>query len=154
MGQPAAEFSPNLGPHNRESFFAAQHRNRRSTWLISWLCVAAALVMGLPLTLVLTPLIYAVTLGTAEIVNAFSPLPPEFWRNVHAFERLLVAIGNSLFEQRPIDPSTLALGLTALLAPGIILSLLLWLTVLAMFRRAGVGVCCSVCTPVRRTRAT
>jgi hypothetical protein len=61
-----------------ETFFKAQERNRRATWRMSALCVVAAFLMGIPLTLVLTPFFYAVSMATAEVVNYFSPLPPQF----------------------------------------------------------------------------
>ena len=58
-----------VGPTAPESFFTAQKRNRRACWRITAVCYVAALILGLPLTLVITPLIYAVTLVVAEIVN-------------------------------------------------------------------------------------
>src|ERR1051325_12139744 len=71
----------NFGPKNPETFFAAQKRNRRATWRMSALTAFAAFVMGIPLTLVLTPLLYALALFAAEMFNRFiSPLPPEFWQ--------------------------------------------------------------------------
>lgn len=62
-------------PRDRESFFAAQARNRRATWRISVLCVLAAALMGIPLALIITPLLYGVALIIADVVNLFSPLP-------------------------------------------------------------------------------
>jgi hypothetical protein len=67
-------------PRDRESFLDAQRRNRRATWRLSTLCVLAAVAMGIPLALVVTPLIYAVGLIAADIINYFTPLPPEFWQ--------------------------------------------------------------------------
>src|SRR5262245_36718833 len=71
----------NFQPQNPETFFRAQKRNRRATWRLSALSAFAAIIMGVPLTLVLTPLLYVLTLAGAEIINHFSPLPPEFWQN-------------------------------------------------------------------------
>ena len=56
-----------------ETFFRAQKRNRRATWRMSALGVLAAFLMGIPLTLVLTPLIYGGILLVADIINYFSP---------------------------------------------------------------------------------
>src|SRR5579859_8259535 len=78
----------NFGPLNPETFFKAQKRNRRATWRMSALCTFAAFIMGIPLTLVLTPLLYGGTLIVAEIVNHFSPLPPEFWRQANDLAKL------------------------------------------------------------------
>jgi Zn-dependent protease with chaperone function len=128
-----------IGPRDRESFFTAQRRNRRATWRISFLCAVAAIIMGLPLTLVLTPLGYSITLIIAEIVNYFSPLPAEFWQNAHALARLAARVGNFVFDHKPLDPQSLAIGLAAMLLPGIVITLLLWMVVHALFRRGGVG---------------
>src|SRR5438105_3409297 len=48
-----------LAPRDPETFFKAQERNRRATWRMSALCLVAAFLMGMPLTLVLTPFLYA-----------------------------------------------------------------------------------------------
>src|SRR5512146_2154079 len=71
-----------------ETFFKAQQRNRRATWRMTALSVFAAFLMGIPLTLVLTPLLYAVTLAAAELVNYFWPFPPEFWQNANSLAKL------------------------------------------------------------------
>jgi len=81
-------------PRDRESFFDAQRRNRRATWRMSVLCVFAAVVIGIPLALVVTPLLYAVALIVADIINYFSPLPAAFWQFSTDLARFgLVALG-------------------------------------------------------------
>ena len=131
--------APPRGPRDRESFFDAQKRNRRATWRMSGLAVMSALVMGLPLTLILTPLIYAVALIVTQIVSYFFPLPPAVWRDVDELGRLAARVADYVFNHKPVDTRTLVLGMAAVLGPGIILSLGLWLVVLATFRRGGVG---------------
>lgn len=128
-----------FGPRDRESFFDAQRRNRRATWRMSFFCFIAALSMGIPLTLLLSPLIYAVLLIGAEIYNYYSPLPREFWLQVENLARLAQRVGNFIFNHKPIDPQSAILGSLVLFLPGILLSILLWLTVLTLFRRGGVG---------------
>ncbi|HKD15911.1 MAG TPA: M48 family metalloprotease [Candidatus Angelobacter sp.] len=123
-----------------ETFYKAQKRNRHATWRMSLLCLIAALLMGIPLTLVLTPLFYAGTMVVAEIVNYFSPLPPEFWQNVNSLGQLAVKVGDYVINQKgTLDPQTLAFGLGLILLPGIVIALVLWIGVLALFRRGGVG---------------
>jgi Zn-dependent protease with chaperone function len=131
--------SASLGPHDRESFFAAQRRNRRATWRLTALCVLTALAMGIPLTLVLTPLFYAGTLVAADVVTYFRPLPPEFWAAMKDLSQLAVRVGDYFFHNKPLDPQLLAGGLTVLLLPGMAMALALWMAMLALFRRAGVG---------------
>jgi Zn-dependent protease with chaperone function len=128
-----------FGPANRESFFDAQRRNRRATWRVSALCVVAVVAMGIPLALVLTPLLYAGTLIVAEIVNSFSPLPAVFWQQAGEVARIGIVAGNWLFEHQAADPRELALAAALLLLPGAGLSLVLWLGVDALFQHGGVG---------------
>src|SRR5215469_5522655 len=129
-----------IGPANPETFYKAQKRNRRATWRMSFLCLVASLLMGIPLTLVLTPLFYAVTLIGAEVWNYFSPLPPEFWQNVNTLGRLAMQVGDYFINHKgTLDPQTLGLAAALLLLPGILIAFLLWICVLALFRRGGVG---------------
>src|SRR5215467_15481039 len=110
-----------LAPRDPETFYQAQKRNRRATWRMSFLCAVAALLMGIPLTLVLTPLFYAVTLIGAEIWNYFSPLPPEFWQNANALGRLASQVGDYYINHKgAVDPQTLILAAVLLLLPGIV----------------------------------
>lgn len=142
MGQPSdatAAVRPFV-PRDPETFYKAQKRNRRATWRMSFFCAIAALLMGIPLTLVLTPLFYGLTLMGAEIWNYFSPLPPEFWQNANALGRLAIQVGDYFFNHKgTLDPQTLALAAALLLLPGIVIAFLLWVAVLTLFRRGGVG---------------
>jgi Zn-dependent protease with chaperone function len=131
---------PPGGQHDRETFYKAQKRNRRATWRIAAMCFVAALIMGIPLTLVLTPLIYALTLAVADVINYFSPLPREFWTTVNGLGRLLFNLGDYFFNHRgTLDVQTLAAGMVVMLAPGMVITFILWTGVLALFRRGGVG---------------
>lgn len=126
-------------PRDRESFLDAQQRNRRATWRLSALCVLAAVVMGIPLALTVTPLLYAVALIAADIINIFSPVPPAVWARAEEVARFgFVALG-WLLQHQPADPRALALGAAVLLLPGMVLSLVLWLGVSVLFRRGGIG---------------
>jgi Zn-dependent protease with chaperone function len=130
---------PRFGPHDRESFFDAQRRNRRATWRMSFFCFLAAFAMGIPLTLALSPLIYFVVLVGAEVYNYYSPLPKEFWIYVGNLAHLAQRVADAVFNHKPIDPETAVLGSLVFLLPGILLSVVFWLSVLALFRRGGVG---------------
>jgi len=127
-------------PRDRESFLDAQQRNRRATWRISVLCVVAAVVMGIPLALIITPLLYAVVLISADVINYFSPLPQEFWQIAAEFARFgKVGLTWILQPKTAADPQALAIGLAVMLLPGIVLSIALWLSIDVLFRRSGVG---------------
>ena len=136
----AANTARSFAPRDPETFYRAQKRNRRATWRMSFLCALAAFLMGIPLTLVLTPLFYAVTIIGAEIINYFSPLPAEFWQNLTALGQLALRVGDYYINQKgSLDPQELAVGLALILLPGIVIAFVLWIGVLALFRRGGVG---------------
>jgi len=136
QAQPAATFVP----RDPETFFRAQKRNRRATWRMSALGVFAAFIMGIPLTLALTPLVYAGTLVVAEIVNHFSPLPLEFWRGVRTFGRLGMRVGDYFINHKgTLDPQELAIGLCVVLLPGMVIAFALWAGIMTLFRRGGAG---------------
>src|SRR5262244_3990301 len=128
--RPAANFTP----RNPETFFKAQKRNRHATWRMSALCVFAAFVMGIPLTLVLTPLLYALTLVAADIVNYFSPLPPEFWQTAESFAKLGIRVGDYFFNHRGVlDQQELVIALCLVLLPGMLLVFFLWVGMQLLF---------------------
>src|SRR5262249_47204891 len=130
----------NFQPRNPETFFRAQRRNRRATWRMSALSAFAAIIMGIPLTLVLTPLLYVLTLAAAEIINHFSPLPPEFWDNTNQLAHLGMRVADYVINQKgSLDPQELAAGLALVLLPGMLLAFALWAGMLLLFRRGGVG---------------
>src|SRR5215469_1455100 len=119
-----------------ETFYKAQKRNRHATWRMSLLCLIAALLMGIPLTLVLTPLFYAGTLVIAEIVNHFSPLPPEFWQTANSLARLASRLVNYVLNHRgTLDPQELATALAIVLLPGMAIAFLLWAGMMVLFHR-------------------
>ncbi|HEY6968200.1 MAG TPA: hypothetical protein VJA94_03270, partial [Candidatus Angelobacter sp.] len=138
MGQPSDAAIPRqrFVIAQPETFYKAQKRNRRATWRMSFLCFVAALLMGIPLTLALTPLFYAVTIIVAEIINYFSPLPPEFWQNLTALGQVAVKVGDYYINHKgQLDPQELATGLALILLPGIVIAFVLWIGVLTLFRR-------------------
>ena len=141
MSEPAhsTAFEQRFLSRDRESFLDAQQRSRRATWRLSALCVLAAVVMGIPLALIVTPLLYAVALIAADIINIFSPIPPTLWARAEEIPRFgMVALAWAT-QHQPADRQALALGAAALLLPGTALSLVLWLGMGVLFRRSGVG---------------
>ena len=138
--RPEAPATRNFGPKNPETFFAAQKRNRRATWRMSALSAFAAFVMGIPLTLVLTPLLYVLTLAAAEIINHFYPIQ-DFLRSANQLAQLGVRVADYVLNGKgsPPEPQDLAIALALVLLPGMILAFGLWLGMLLLFRRGGVG---------------
>lgn len=99
IGFPQSASAPRFSPHDRESFFDAQRRNRHATWRLSAVTVIATIVMGIPLALTITPLLYAAGLITAEIVSAES-----FCRNVRVFTSVNVCGAGERARQRKSGP--------------------------------------------------
>ena len=107
---------------------------------MSALCVFAALIMGIPLTLVLTPLLYGLTLVVADIINYFSPLPAEFWQNANDLANVAYRAADYLINNHgTLDINGLIFAAVLMLAPGMVLAFLLWMGMRLLFRHGGVG---------------
>jgi Zn-dependent protease with chaperone function len=129
----------NFGPANPETFFVAQKRNRRATWRMSALCTFAAFIMGVPLTLVLTPLLYTIGMLVLETVNHFSP-QPELLQQANDLAKLGLRVADYVINQKgTLDPGELTAGLLLVLLPGMTVAYGLWFAMLALFRHGGVG---------------
>jgi Zn-dependent protease with chaperone function len=129
-----------VGPRDRESFFEAQRRNRRATWRLTAVSALAVVVMGIPLALTITPLLYAAALIIADIISIWLPLPASLWQRADQLAHYgLQAIIWATQGGKSANPQALLLGAAVLLLPGAVLSVGLWLGVNALFRRAGVG---------------
>lgn len=128
-----------IGPRDRESFFDAQRRNRRATWRLSVVSILATIIMGIPLALTITPLLYAAGLFIADIINIWIPLPAGFWQSANDLARYGIFAIDWLTQGKMANPQALILGTAVLLLPGSFLSVGLWLGVNALFRRSGVG---------------
>src|SRR5512146_88062 len=138
MSSPDTAGSRTFTVRDPETFFKAQKRNRRATWRMSALSAFSAFIMGIPLTLVLTPLLYAGALLIADVVNYFSPLPPEFWQNANDLAKFGLRVGEYVFNQRGmVYPQEIAIALALFLLPGMVLAFLLWAGMLLLFRHGG-----------------
>jgi Zn-dependent protease with chaperone function len=123
----------------QESFFKAQTRNRRATWKLSVLCAFSATAVGVPLALVITPLLYGVVLIMADVVNLLWPVPADFWREADQFARFGKIAFDWLLQQKSADPQTLVMGAAVMLVPGMLFSFALWAGLNLLFRRSGTG---------------
>jgi Zn-dependent protease with chaperone function len=128
-----------FGPADRVSFLAEQRRRRRQTWRLSAICTVVVLVTGLPLSVVLTPAAYAVLLGTVRVTGLMAAMPPAgrelLRRNATLVPRLFEALGGNTH----VPLSQAISGGLIVAAPGVVVSLALWLALRALFVRAGAG---------------
>src|SRR6202011_6338159 len=76
---------PPPGPADRVAFFDEQRRNRRATWRLAAASALGVALMGIPVSIVVTPLVYGVLLIGGDIVNLIHPLP-------HAVTDRLIAL--------------------------------------------------------------
>ena len=118
------------GPADRESFRRAQARNRRHARLLSILCLLTALVMGIPLAALISPLLCAAIVLGADLVNLIHRTP-DIGGIVVA--RLSLAI------KGPPSPAGVASLIALGLIPGALFMLMTWVGVRALFLRCGVG---------------
>lgn len=123
---------PVPGPADRDTFLSQQARYRRDTWKLTSLCLLAILLMGIPLSVVVSPLIWSALLLGADLLNLIRPVPDLGHLAFATIDRVL----NGRTTPSTKDVATLW---TALVVPGMLVMLLAWLGVLALFLRAGTG---------------
>ncbi|HJR62052.1 MAG TPA: M48 family metalloprotease, partial [Gemmatimonadaceae bacterium] len=138
---PLTYYAPVAGPANRVHFLDEQRRNRRKSWRFAVLATIAVVVTGIPIGILVTPLVFTIALVLAHIVNLIAPLSPEVWDRSRRIAELIP----KTMEQIPDSPAQIAdvaaalPPLLLLLVPGSVAMLALWLFVLGLLRRAGVG---------------
>src|SRR5579872_7137317 len=119
-----------------------QRRHRRASWRFSALAIAAVLVTGLPLSSIVSPLLYALALVVSEIINAINPtlIPSSTWTKLHELPLLMphaLAFLAGKHVKVPLDELFILSAI--LVAPGAILLLAFWSMIRVVFHRAGVG---------------
>src|SRR5581483_6733800 len=129
-------YAPLAGPVDRVSFYQEQARRRRGTWVNSGVCALAVAVLGLPFSLLLTPLLIGLTwllarlLGQEQVLAA-SPWPEAF----RTIDRAMDAGSTPGAAPVPWWDIVTAVGVLAI--PGAIALIAAWLAIAAAFRRSG-----------------
>jgi len=127
-------YKPIPGPVDRVSFFSMQRRHRRASWRFSALAIAAVFLTGLPLSILITPLLYAVALLVGEVTNA------RWLAQIHDVPLLFPhALAYLAGKQVVVPVRELLIVSGVLVIPGAILLLGFWAMIRTVFRRAGVG---------------
>lgn len=106
------------GRDGRETFYEAQARHRRSSWRFTALSAGAVLVLGLPLSVLVSPFASALVLVTADVVNLVVPTPD-------------IGDGYGGLDNVPVAGG--------LLVPGMVVMGLAWLAVRRIFMRSAAG---------------
>ena len=111
-----------------------QRRHRRASWRFSALAIVAVFLTGFPLSILITPLLYAIALIVGEISRA------SWLARLHDVPLLFPHAAAFLAGKQVIVPLREILIVSGILvAPGAILLLGFWTMIRVVFRRAGVG---------------
>jgi Zn-dependent protease with chaperone function len=122
----------------RTTFFDEQARYRRWTWRWTVVSAVAVAVMGLPLSLILTPVVYLVALVALHFTSRIVAVPPEVWawvdgvgtlvpRALEASDRGVRAAAEVILPAAPV-----------LIAPGALGILIVWHSVRRMLESVGI----------------
>ncbi len=122
------------GPADRASFFDEQQRNRRATWRLSFFCGLTIVVMGMIISAIVTPAFVFELAVLIGIIDFFLPLPAISHSALNAYGSMINNV--SAGTQHPIRFS---FGLVELVAPGLLVTYLLWRWLHRVFMRYGVG---------------
>jgi Zn-dependent protease with chaperone function len=132
------------GPADRTSFFAEQARHRRVTWRLSALAVLAVILAGMPLSMVVTPIIFLAIILLTKLLSVMVLMPPavpELYRSVAwSIGAIFDAVEAS--DQGPVPMAMMwsaLVGVVLLLTPGILAMTGLWMLLRGLFSGAGVG---------------
>src|SRR5688572_3432483 len=125
------------GPISRAHFLDEQRRNRRATWRFSAFAVIAAALSGLPLGILLSPPLFALTLVIVHGVDLVAPIPASVW---NALEHVALAVPNTWAVMRGDGRSVpWALLAVVFVLPGTLLMLVAWGWIRVLFGHVGVG---------------
>jgi Zn-dependent protease with chaperone function len=133
----ARRYASVAGPVDRATFYEEQRRHRQATWRHSAVCLLASAVMGLPLSLVVTPFLILLTLLAARVLGVEHLPGAQPWREALATLDRWSAGGAAGTDGPAWWEVVAALGVLA--APGAVVLVLLWLAMAAVFGRAGSG---------------
>lgn len=145
----AAGWAPVPGPENRESFRKAQRRHRRATWRLAFVSALAALVTGIPMSIALTPVLFALAVVLTWAAGKVVPVPEQVWDFYISSGRVLMDVVDSLDDPAtagvvegdvgriPLD--LLVRAAVVWLVPGMLFMLGCWVMLRALFRKGGAG---------------
>jgi Zn-dependent protease with chaperone function len=124
-------------PSDRIHFLEEQRRNRRRSLRFSIFAVFAVGLAGIPLCVLISPLLFGLVLMGAHLFDLVAPLSETQWDRLHDVAFALPNLWNRV-RGKPVD---LPWGVLALLyvAPGALFMLLAWPFVQLLSRTAGAG---------------
>jgi Zn-dependent protease with chaperone function len=124
---------------DRVSFFEEQTRNRRTTWRLAAACGLAIVVMGIPLSIVLTPFAFALVLAIAHTLDLFF-ISAALQGLMGVMAWIGAVLDYFLDGNGPqVSLASLFLAVGLVLLPGMGTVAALWFSINSFFRHAGVG---------------
>ena len=105
------------GPVDRVHFLDEQRRHRRASWRFSVFAVATAVLSGLPLSILLSPLLFGLTLVVFHIVDLVAPIPASAWNTL---EQVARAVPKTWAVMPEMAGPTVGASTAALVLPGAI----------------------------------
>ena len=129
----------------RTTFYEEQARNRRRTLRFAVLSFLAVLVAGIPVSIIVTPLLFLITLVVVHLINLAHPIPLAFWQFLDQMGRTVPVVFDQIGTVADtkslagVDWALMGRIALAVIIPGIATMFLAWLWVKALFRRAGAG---------------
>ena len=135
---PTASIGAGAAPSpSREHFLDAQRRHRRTSAVSAWMVVLALALSGIPLSILISPMLVAGAAVFVRLVDLVAPVPPHLTAWLDDAFHLLPATWSAM--RRP-DVAVAWGQLAALfVVPGTVAMLLLWVFVRLTFRHTGVG---------------
>ena len=124
-------------PMDRVHFLEAQRRNRRRSLRFGLFAIVSVAIAGLPLCVIIAPLLLGGLLIVAHVVNLFAPLGENTWAMLHD----AVFVGPTIYRKLRGVETAISWHALAIIyvVPGGVAMLLAWPFVRLVSRRAGVG---------------
>lgn len=125
--------APLPGPLDREHFLDAQRRHRRRTWRAAALGIPAVMAAGIPLCVIVTPVLLAPAMLAAFALKAVGLLPADAWSWLDRVAHILPDTWSALWNGTQVPWSLLA---ATFLAPGAVTMLVVWLALRGLLGKA------------------
>lgn len=124
----------------RETFYEAQRRHRRASWRFTALSAVAVALLGLPLSVVVSPLLSGLVIMGSDVASLVVDTPDAVAGLEDVADRWSAAVdARERGEPAHFPVRQVATVAALLLVPGVVTMLLAWLAVRRIFMRSATG---------------
>jgi Zn-dependent protease with chaperone function len=129
------------GPFDRVSFVDEQKRRRRETWKLSAACAVSVILVGIPLSMIVTPFVFLAVLLPLKVTDWFVPVPQAVFNLMRQIAGMIPAAVDSLLNSQlqAVSWTEFATDVVVMLAPGMLVILFSWFFLRRLFLQAGTG---------------